>query len=212
MMVVSSSDSTAKPELDSSGDATRDRIIQAAARVFAEQGYARATTRALAAEAGVNEVTLFRRFGNKQSLFAAVVDEYAASALTSAVEAQLTGDYRRDLLTMGRLVMRALLERSDAVRLMLCEATHFPELRDVMVENPRQLRRMVARYLEAQMENGTIRPGHPEVLAQAFIGMFFSYAVSLDLLAEPVQPEASLEEITEQFVATFVRGTIAAEE
>ena len=208
-MVEGSNDSTAQPGLESEVDETRRRILRAASHVFAEQGYARATTRALAAAAGVNEVTLFRHFGNKQNLFAAVIDEYAASALTTAFEAQLTGDYRRDLLTMGRQVMHALLERSDAVRLMLCEATHFPEVRDVMAQNPRELRQALSRYLERQMEQGKVRPLHPEVAAQAFWGMFFAYAISLGLLAEPVGPEISQDELLVSFVDIFMDGTLA---
>lgn len=210
-MVEGSGDSTGQPDLESEADETRRRILVAAAHVFAERGYARATTRALAAAAGVNEVTLFRRFGNKQNLFAAVIDEYAASALTTAFEAQLTGDYRHDLLTMGRQVMHALLVRSDAVRLMLCEATHFPEVRDVMAQNPRQLRRALARYLERQMEQGKVRSLHSEVAAQAFWGMFFAYAISLGLLAEPVRPAISQDELLASFVDIFVDGTLARE-
>jgi TetR/AcrR family transcriptional repressor of mexJK operon len=208
-MVEGPTDSTARTGSESEADGTHRRILQAAAHVFAEKGYARATTRALAAAAGVNEVTLFRRFGSKQSLFAAVIDEYAASALTSAFEAQLTGNYRRDLLAMGSQVMQALLERRDAVRLMLCEATHFPEVRDVMAQNPRQLRRALARYLERQMEWGKVRSLHPEVAAQAFWGMFFAYAISLGLLAEPVHPAITQDELLASFVDIFVDGTLA---
>ena len=79
----------------SPADDTRQRILQAAAQVFAEKGYARATTRALAAAAGVNEVTLFRHFGNKQNLFAAVIERFGGPAVTAAMEGQLTGDCRR---------------------------------------------------------------------------------------------------------------------
>lgn len=46
----------------------RDRILQAAARVYAEAGFRGATTRRIAQEAGVNEVTLFRIFGSKDAL------------------------------------------------------------------------------------------------------------------------------------------------
>jgi AcrR family transcriptional regulator len=189
-------------------DDTRQRILKAASQVFAEQGYARATTRALAAAAGVNEVTLFRHFGSKQKLFAAVIDAYAAPALTAALEAQLTGDYARDLLIMGNQVMRALLQRRDALRVMLCEAEHFPEVREVMAQNPRQLRQALARYLEGQMAQGRVRKGHAEALAQAFWGMFLAYAISVGLLAEPVSPELSTEELVAHFVDIFVRGTV----
>jgi AcrR family transcriptional regulator len=196
---------------ESGVDETRQRILRAAAQVFAEKGYARATTRALADAAGVNEVTLFRHFGNKQSLFAAVIDEYAASAMTTTLAEQLTGDYHHDLRLMGRYLMQVLLERKDAVRLMLCEAAHFPEVREVMARNPRQLRQMLAGYLRQQMERGMMRSLHPEVAAQAFWGMFFAYSISLGLLDEPIQPELTSEEIVDQFVAIFVDGIILRE-
>jgi AcrR family transcriptional regulator len=46
----------------------RDRLLDAAARVYAETGYRGATTRRIAHEAGVNEITLFRHFGSKTTL------------------------------------------------------------------------------------------------------------------------------------------------
>jgi AcrR family transcriptional regulator len=45
-------------------------ILEAARRTFSEKGYARTTTREIAARAGVAEVLLFRRFGSKAKLFA----------------------------------------------------------------------------------------------------------------------------------------------
>ncbi|MEJ2207446.1 MAG: TetR/AcrR family transcriptional regulator [Anaerolineae bacterium] len=190
-------------------DGTRQRILEAAAQVFAEQGYARATTRALAEAAGVNEVTLFRHFGSKEGLFSAVIEAYAAPALNTAIAADLTGDYRRDLLAMGARVLGALLERREAMRLMLCEAEHFPELRQALAQNPRQLRQALAGYLRRQMAQGRVRPLHAEAAAQAFWGMFFAYTVSLWLMDEPLDPELNAEDLVAQFVDIFVQGTVA---
>ena len=47
---------------------TRDKLLEVAIRIFAEAGYHGTTTRRIAQEAGVNEVTLFRQFGSKESL------------------------------------------------------------------------------------------------------------------------------------------------
>lgn len=185
---------------------TRQRILQAAAQVIAERGYARATTRALADAAGVNEVTLFRHFGSKQGLFSAIIDAYAAPALNKAIAAQLTGDLRQDLLAMGTQVLRALLERRVALRMMLCEAEHFPEVRQVMAENPRQLGHLLAGYLRQQMAQGRVRPLHAEAAARAYWGMFFAYIFSLWLMEEPLNPELSTEELVAQFVDIFVGG------
>src|SRR5882757_5576651 len=51
----------------------RDRILQAAKKVYAQHGFRGATTRLIAIEAGVNEVTLFRTFGSKGALLEAVL-------------------------------------------------------------------------------------------------------------------------------------------
>ncbi len=55
-------------------DPTRTRILDGAAPVFAEHGYAGASTRTLAAAAGVNVATLAYHFGDKEGLYAAVLD------------------------------------------------------------------------------------------------------------------------------------------
>ena len=189
-------------------DDTRHRILQAAALVFAEQGYTRATTRALAAAAGVNEVTLFRHFGSKKNLFAAVLQQYGGPALSAELEGLLSGDYRQDLLAVGKLLIQVLWERRDAMRLMLCEAAHFPEVQSVMVENPRQLRLAMARYFQQQIERGRVRAFDPEALAQAFIGMFFSYTIGRGILEDEIAPALSIEDLVVQFVDLFIDGTV----
>ena len=45
------------------------QILDAALDVMAERGYTGATTRQMAAAAGINEVTLFRRFGSKKTSY-----------------------------------------------------------------------------------------------------------------------------------------------
>lgn len=48
---------------------TKARIIEIALEIFAEKGYYSATTKEIARAAGVNEITLFRHFGKKETLF-----------------------------------------------------------------------------------------------------------------------------------------------
>ena len=50
-------------------DEVRDLVLQAAHRLFSEQGYHGTTTRQIAEEAGVGESVLFRNFGSKAELF-----------------------------------------------------------------------------------------------------------------------------------------------
>jgi AcrR family transcriptional regulator len=58
-------------------DAARNRaaVLEAAARLFKEHGVAAVSMDAIAAAAGVGKGTLFRRFGDKSGLAAALLDE-----------------------------------------------------------------------------------------------------------------------------------------
>jgi AcrR family transcriptional regulator len=189
-----------------SPEETRRRIIEAAIEIGSEVGYVRATTRAIAESAGVNEVTLFRHFGSKANLFAAAIEHAGGPALASEIEAQLTGEYRRDLNTIARAFFDILLERREILRLLLCESAHIPEVRTVLARNPRELRKMLARYLQSQMDRGAFKKQHPEATAQAFMGMFFAYAISLIILDEPVHPGISDDDLVAQFVEIFISG------
>jgi hypothetical protein len=67
---------------------------------------------------------------------------------------------------------------------------------------------MLAGYLRQQIERGQVRPLHPGVMAQAFLGMFFSYAIATGLLEDSLEPVLSTEDLLVQFVDIFVTGTI----
>ena len=59
----------------SSPQETREKILEAALDLFSHNGYHATTTRKIAQKANVNEVTLFRHFKNKLSLFQDVIFE-----------------------------------------------------------------------------------------------------------------------------------------
>ncbi len=191
---------------------TRGRILQAASKLIIAQGYARTTTRAIATEAGVNEVTLFRHFGSKENLFHEMVETYSdLPRMEFAMLAQAGDDYRQAMRQVGRIFMQVMMARSDVIRLILCEASHFPEIRNIMAQNPRRLRQALAAYLQSQMDAGRVRKQTPELCAQAFFGMFFSYGILRHVLEEDPASEKTLEEVVDDFVDIFVNGTICPE-
>lgn len=53
---------------------TKDRIFEAALNLFSKNGFHGTTTRKIAILADVNEVTLFRHFKNKATLFKEIID------------------------------------------------------------------------------------------------------------------------------------------
>ena len=81
---------------------TEEKIIRAALRQFEVHGFSAATTKAIAAEAGVAEVTLFRIFGDKRTLFLRVVNHIAGEFGVMDIPNAATGDFRLDIVRLCR--------------------------------------------------------------------------------------------------------------
>lgn len=189
---------------------TKERILQAAAQVIAEQGYAGATTREIAEAAEVNEVTLFRHFGNKKNILLTVVERFSGvSGMESTLAGELTGDYRQDLTHIGQSFLEMMNHNRKSILVTIAESQRIPEIREVIAGPPAEQRRLIGTYLRQQMEQGVVRPlPDPELAGQAFLGMFFEYSISQLLRPEDAPPPPT-EEVVAQLVDLFVQGTIA---
>ena len=189
---------------------TKQRIIQAAAQAFGKMGYDGATTRAIAEAAGVNEVTLFRHFGNKKNLYVAMIDQYSALPdLRAALEEQMTGNYHQDLLILGNHYFTMMLKRRKNILMSMCAAERLPEIREAIAQPPTQQQQMLSDYLRQQTARGTVRDlPNPELVAKVFFGMLFEFAISQPLLAGTPLEHIPPEEVVAQVVDVFVRGTI----
>lgn len=186
---------------------TRKRILDAAVQLFSERGYDGAATRAIAVLAGVNEVTLFRHFGSKKSLFQAMLRHNSAlPGLEFALRERLTGDYRQDLLLLATQVLTLLHARRKEIIMLLAEAERRPEMLERVAFVPMQQRQMVSDYLKWQMAQGHVRPLDPDLAAQGLLGMLLSYCLGLNLLPEALA-RMPLEEVAARFVDLFVEGT-----
>jgi AcrR family transcriptional regulator len=65
----------------------RERLLEAAAEVFARSGYAEASAEAIAREAGMSKATFYEHFANKEEAILALFDEAATLALGRMAEA-----------------------------------------------------------------------------------------------------------------------------
>ncbi len=72
---------------------TEEKIITSTFNIVQREGVQKATTKKIAAEAGVNEVTIFRKFENKKNLIEATKDYYMTKLLSRLEE---TFDYDED--------------------------------------------------------------------------------------------------------------------
>ena len=135
-----------------------DRLFDATVRVFAERGYEAATTQEVARQAGVNEVTLFRRYGCKAELIRAALTHCLAGSPFSRLAA--SGDVRADLAAIVDAYRETYRAFGGAVLTLLNETSRHPELRDavsVLMPNLRSAARIIATH-QAQ---GRLRAGNP---------------------------------------------------
>lgn len=88
------------------GLTTRQQLLEAAGQVFAEHGYARATSKEICARAGANAAAVNYHFGGKDGLYAAVLEE-AHDRLVSLDMLAATGQGDVD----PRKKLRSLLTR-----------------------------------------------------------------------------------------------------
>jgi AcrR family transcriptional regulator len=196
---------------DASIDETRQRIIDAALKLFGEVGYTRATTRAIAEAAGVNEVTIFRHFGNKKNLLFACVSAFNQVGFAETFQAHLTGDYAADIRKMAQLQMADTAGRFEVIRLLLCEAQAVPELREAVLMGAAGNRGHLLDYFRQQLDAGVIRPDlSPALLVVAFDSLFSSYVLFENLLGTPLTGAPATEAVIHSLASIFIRGTAAA--
>jgi AcrR family transcriptional regulator len=115
----------------------REQILAAATRAFARGGFASTGLDAIAAEAGVTPVILYRHFASKADLYRAVI-ESGHRRLREA-----TGGHDFDDATIPALI-RAAAADPDAFRLLYRHAAREPEFReliDTLVESSTEITR-----------------------------------------------------------------------
>jgi AcrR family transcriptional regulator len=83
-------------------NASRAALLDAAAELFAEHGYDRTTVRDIAGRAGVNQALLFRYFGSKDALFAAVIARTGRDKLTESPHDQVFAQILRTILSQDQ--------------------------------------------------------------------------------------------------------------
>ena len=97
-------------------DDTEQRILDAALRVFASEGYTGATTRKIAEEANVAEVTLFRKFKSKENLLKEVLinNRTVFSSLENffrSFQEEKDVDLETQLRILGKNVAKAMKDK-----------------------------------------------------------------------------------------------------
>src|SRR4051812_14018208 len=136
----------------------RNRILGAAARVYAQYGFRGATTRLIAAEAGVNEVTLFRIFGSKALLLQAMLQSQVAATAVPMLSPEDVSDPQREITNWCAITLEYLRGHAHLIRKTIAEAEERPDAACAACEGPNSASESLVLYLEHLREAGMADP------------------------------------------------------
>jgi AcrR family transcriptional regulator len=162
----------------------REQILAAATRAFAKAGFAATSLDAVAAEAGVTHVILYRHFPSKTELYRAALDR-ACAHLAETVGADNFDDSSIPSL------LRGAAADPDGFRLLFRHAAREPEFRDVIDTIRTSSTDVVERHLADQIPDGPWRQWAarllPTVTLEAVIAWLDTGQPDPDRAAEHIQ-------------------------
>ena len=133
----------------------RERLLDAARRVFELYGSAGATTRRIAEEAGVNEVTLFRHFGSKEALLEEATRVHATGEHALPLPAKPLDPEQELTLWCAREIERLRESRDFIMQCLAGGATH-PSFMETGALPLTQAAEELRRYVEQLQKDGRI--------------------------------------------------------
>ena len=186
-------------------DPLREQLLDAAARVFARQGYAGTKIQDIVREAGLSTGAVYGRFGSKHDLLREAVLRRTALAgrMTDVAGIERVADL---IARLGSLRDEPLSD-GEAVRLeAYVAARREPEVADALTTAQAHWRATVQPLVDAAIADGTVAPGvDPEAV------LHFVRTVHLGLLLQrgaggPAPDPAAWADLIDRIVASFGAG------
>jgi len=182
---------------ESNGGGRHDEILQAAASLFAEKGYQRATVKEIAARAEVAPGTIYLYFENKRDLLLSIADHLIAQSVGQVLSQPPPPDAEAYITLIIRDRLRFARENRDLLQALVTEIWTDEELQHRFITQiVTPLLVTGTRYLEKRVEEGTLRPYRVEVVLPAVVG-----GIVLLSVLRAMSPNSPLSELPEQELA-----------
>jgi AcrR family transcriptional regulator len=192
-----------------------EEILKAAMKTIVREGYDGATTKLIADEAGINEVTLFRKFHSKENILQAVIMQQRDNALQALTSAFLSRGVHEDdkgnapriattLTELGYRLIEFMKTRMDLMILLMSEGRRKPSVAKVISSIPQDMIVQLRKLFEEQMRLKKIRDVDPQLAAVTFLGFLFYYSLMKELFNDKVIKEN--KGILDGFVDIFLNG------
>jgi AcrR family transcriptional regulator len=192
---------TAVPASDS-----RERILEAAARVYAQYGFRGATTRLIAQEAGVNEVTLFRLFGSKAQLFDELLNKQLHESTVPLLPDEPGVDPETELNEWCAVLLSQMRASRSFLRKMIGETEERPDAARSACVGPHYAAESLERYVQRLRARGLAdSDADYRTAISMFMSALFGDVMVRDAMTEHFFPEPE-DDAPARYVATFLRA------
>jgi len=170
-------------------EARRAQIIDAAARVFAEKGFHRATTKEIASAAGVSEGTIYNYFDSKADLLIGIMARLAElEQLDVELTQALQGDVKDFMIAISRHRLARVQRGQELLQAVLPEVLVDPELRQRFYRQyVLRIATLMEQYVQARIELGHVRPVDVPLTVRVVQGAFIGLLILRMLGDEPLQ-------------------------
>lgn len=198
---------TASPQAEVSSDTAR-LILQAATKVFLEQGYDISLDQ-IAKYAGVTKPTIYSYFKGKKELFRAAMIGVAEDMAPRIDPPDPGQDLRAELLRYARAFRAIILSERNllAYRAALIHLQQEPDLGRLMGQKSLlKNREGLVRFFNKAMDVGLIRRLDPELLSEHFFAATAGQARTKLLMGLDLDPPGREEEYLAQLVDIFLLG------
>jgi AcrR family transcriptional regulator len=158
-------------------EARRNQILDAAAQVFAEKGFHRATTREIAGTAGISEGTIYNYFDSKESLLIGLLVRLAQlESLNDELMDALQSDIREFFVAIFSQRSSRIQQAQEMVKAVLPEVLVNPELREQFYRQfVLRIAAVLEGYIQTRVDLGHIRPVDAalttRVIQSVFVGL-----------------------------------------
>ncbi len=181
---------------------SRERILEAASRVYAKHGFRGATTRLIAIEAGVNEVTLFRTFGSKGALLQAVLEQHHDGGDAPALPAEPVEPFAELTTFVSKSLERVRDMRPILVHTM-GELEERPEAAEFACRGRHDVHDTITSYIRRLQARGLAAPDvDVDVAAVMLTALVMSDAMARHFVPDVYPP---LGEAAARYVRSFLR-------
>ena len=192
-------------------ESKRQAILKAAADVFREVGFERASMEEIRAQIGGSKATLYNYFPSKEKLFFEVMyqaKELELGAITAALNSD-ADDLKQELLQFGQKLVPAIYspEAIAIRRLAIAELGH-SNIGKVLFEGSTvPMEKLVAEFLRKGMKRGVLRTADPKIAAIHLLSLLESELLQRVLLGvmEAVKPE-TVKGVVRRAVEVFLSG------